>query len=145
MASLPSQPHTEAPAGTALGRSLQKLVSRVEAAVERLPIELVLGVYAALIIARFPLLVYDPRLWAEEGFVYFMHAVREPWLTALLSEHVSYYALWPNLSGVLATLVPSFFRRWSWPTAAPPCFRRSSTAPWPWPPSCSRSRPAKSG
>jgi hypothetical protein len=106
MASLPSQPHSEAPAGTALGRSLQKLVSRVEAAVERLPIELVLGVYAALIIARFPLLVYDPRLWAEEGFVYFMHAVREPWLTALLSEHVSYYALWPNLSGVLATLVP---------------------------------------
>jgi len=44
-----------------------------------------------------------PRLWAEEGIVYFSYASSHSWLSALLKPHLGYYSLFSNLAAVLAS------------------------------------------
>lgn len=61
---------------------------------------------AAAIVLRVPGLVLEPRFWAEEARVYFVHALSAGPLDALAAPHQGYYSLVPNLATWLATLVP---------------------------------------
>ncbi len=74
-----------------------------------------LGAVAPLLLAtgailatvyRLPELLADPRFWAEEGRVYFVHALGAPPLPALLAPHQGYYSLIPNAATWFATLIP---------------------------------------
>ena len=65
-------------------------------------------VTACVIMAlRAPLLLRQPRFWAEEGKVYFAYAYAADGIwRALLAPHQGYYHLFANLATVLALLVP---------------------------------------
>jgi hypothetical protein len=58
------------------------------------------------IYSRYPLFFLEPRFWAEEGSVYFAYAYSHPWYDSLLALHQGYYSLFPNVSAILANLVP---------------------------------------
>jgi hypothetical protein len=61
-----------------------------------------LVLYGLLISVRDPWLLLHGRVWAEEGTVYlYGAAANRPWV-ALFQPHLGYYALWPNLCGILA-------------------------------------------
>ena len=62
-----------------------------------------LVVVAAAMVLRAPLLLIEPRVWAEEGVVYMAHAVAVPWYQALISPHLGYYSLFNNVVFVIAT------------------------------------------
>jgi hypothetical protein len=66
----------------------------------------VLALAVLLILGRAPQLILAPRLWAEEGTIYFAYASGHPWFQALVHPHLGYFALWPNLATVLAAQVP---------------------------------------
>lgn len=57
-------------------------------------------------IFRLPEILLEPRFWAEEARVYFLHALTHPTLDGLTAPHQGYYSLVPNLAVWLATLVP---------------------------------------
>ena len=59
-----------------------------------------------IIISRAPSLLIEPRFWAEEGSVYFSYAYNHLWYKAILTSHLGYYALFPNLAAFWAQLVP---------------------------------------
>lgn len=44
-----------------------------------------------------------PRLWAEEGTIYFTYATSHGWLASLLKPHQGYYSLFSNFAGLLAS------------------------------------------
>lgn len=67
---------------------------------------LLLALAAATVVLRVPGLVVEPRFWAEEARVYFVHALGAGPIEALLAPHQGYYSLVPNLATWLATLVP---------------------------------------
>ncbi|MGB4890063.1 MAG: hypothetical protein WBP09_00170, partial [Propionicimonas sp.] len=46
------------------------------------------------------------QFWAEEGTVYFLTALTQPWHAALFAPHLGYYSLIANAATLLATLVP---------------------------------------
>jgi hypothetical protein len=70
-----------------------------------------LSLIAAAHIIRAPRLFVDPRFWAEEGTVWFQHAViYSPLSTLLFIFHESgYFNLFANLSAVLASVWASLF------------------------------------
>ncbi len=70
-----------------------------------LPLLLAAGAVLATVF-RLPELLSEPRFWAEEGRVYFLHALTHPILDALTAPHQGYYSLVPNLAAWLATRVP---------------------------------------
>jgi len=55
-----------------------------------------------LLTLRLPELFFEPRFWAEEGSIYFAHALRVGALDALASAHLGYYSLIPTLATTLA-------------------------------------------
>ena len=65
-------------------------------------------------VLRAPVLLFEPRFWAEEGTRYFSFAwaahARGDWWASLVnlptSISVGYYALWPNVASTLAAAVP---------------------------------------
>ncbi len=61
---------------------------------------------AALIVARAPALLTDPRFWAEEGRLRFAYAYAAPWYDALFATHAAHLSLFANAAAVLATAVP---------------------------------------
>jgi len=67
---------------------------------------LVLVAACALMALRAPLLLRQPRFWAEKGKVYYAYAYANPGWRALLAPHQGYYHLFANLATVLALLVP---------------------------------------
>jgi hypothetical protein len=68
---------------------------------------LVLVAACVVMALRAPLLLRQPRFWAEEGKVYFAYAYAADGLwRALLAPHQGYYHLFANLATVLALLVP---------------------------------------
>lgn len=54
---------------------------------------------------RAPVLLLEPRLWAEEGTKYFTLAYNEGFWKGFFAQHGGYYALIPNVATALATLV----------------------------------------
>lgn len=62
-------------------------------------------VYTALIALRYPWMLIHGRVWGEEGTVYLASAWSMGILKAILAPHQGYYALWPNLCGVLVAHV----------------------------------------
>lgn len=58
-----------------------------------------------IIYLRYPLFLLEPRFWAEEGKVYFAYAYNHPWYDALFAPHEGYYALFPNIAAIFASLV----------------------------------------
>lgn len=70
----------------------------------------VLLISAMIIYLRRPSFFLEPRLWAEEGVVYFSYAHAHVWYEALIKPHLGYFALWPNLaSTIAANLVPLIY------------------------------------
>lgn len=63
---------------------------------------LLLIVLGFLIFFREPGLFLDPRLWAEEGSLYFQYAYHHPWYESLFIPHLGYYSLFTNLASVIA-------------------------------------------
>lgn len=63
-----------------------------------------------VIILRFPLLLTQPRFWAEEGVFYFAKAYAlagsPAWHTAFFQVQRGYFSLWPNIA---TTLAANFF------------------------------------
>lgn len=70
-----------------------------------LPLVLAAGAVLATVY-RLPEILAEPRFWAEEARVYFVHALNVPTLDALIAPHQGYYSLVPNLATWLGTLVP---------------------------------------
>lgn len=60
----------------------------------------------AATVLRLPDVLVEPRFWAEEARVYFLHALTAPTWDALSAPHQGYYSLVPNFATWLATLVP---------------------------------------
>ncbi|MDZ4721262.1 MAG: hypothetical protein SH847_22610, partial [Roseiflexaceae bacterium] len=58
--------------------------------------------YALLIYAREPRLFYEPRLWAEEGLIYFSYAATHEWWRVILAPQLGYYAMFANFAALLA-------------------------------------------
>ncbi len=56
----------------------------------------------AAIVMRGTTFLQAPRLWAEEGPIYFQYAMTHPWWDALLKPHLGYYSLVSNLATVIA-------------------------------------------
>lgn len=67
---------------------------------------LILAAACGLMALRAPLLLQQPRFWAEEGKVYFSYAYANPIWKALLAPHQGYYHLFANVATLLALLVP---------------------------------------
>lgn len=63
---------------------------------------ILLAVYFCLVFLRAPYLLTHGRLWAEEGSVYLKSAWNSPLWSALIAPHLGYYALYPNLSTLVA-------------------------------------------
>lgn len=61
-----------------------------------------LGMYILLLAIRYPWLLVQGRVWAEEGPVYLRTAWSGPIGSALVAPHMGYLAVWPNFSALLA-------------------------------------------
>lgn len=57
-----------------------------------------------LVLVREPMLVIQPRFWAEEATVFLMTAMNSPFWEALIAPHQGYYSMLANLAGIMATL-----------------------------------------
>jgi hypothetical protein len=68
-------------------------------------------VATAIILLRMPVLLSEPRLWAEEGGRYYAVAYRyshgPQWYLSLLNVQRGYFALWPNLATTMAANLTS--------------------------------------
>ena len=64
-----------------------------------------LAIYSLLIALRSPWLLIHGRLWAEEGFIYFVAAWSGNVCLDLLAAHQGYYSLFPNAVSVLTARV----------------------------------------
>jgi hypothetical protein len=62
-----------------------------------------LAFVVAATLLRIPVYITDPRMWAEEGRVFFKYAVEHPWQEVLLKTQMEYYTLLPRLSTLAAT------------------------------------------
>ena len=65
-----------------------------------------------LMIWRQPELLLEPRLWAEEGHVYLVAALKHGWWSIFM-PHQGYYSLLPNLSAYVASLVKLEYAPWA--------------------------------
>ncbi len=63
-------------------------------------------VVVAAVVLRVPDLLLEPRFWAEEGSVFFSHALGAATDQALMAVHQGQFSLVPNLAAWLATRVP---------------------------------------
>ena len=68
----------------------------------------VLGAAGALIVARAPQLLVEPRLWAEEGVLFLAHAVRSSFAGGLVyvQRDAGYFNLPPSLATAIAAAAP---------------------------------------
>ncbi len=66
----------------------------------------ILALACALMAWRAPLLLRQPRIWAEEGQVYLAYAYAAPAWKALIAPHQGYYHLYANLATLVALLAP---------------------------------------
>jgi hypothetical protein len=62
--------------------------------------------FGLVIVFRDPALFLDPRFWAEEGALYFHHALVSPGLKDFLSPALGYYSLLVKIAVYLALSVP---------------------------------------
>lgn len=56
-----------------------------------------LATAATAIYVREPLFFKAPRIWAEEGAIYLLHALENPWLDSFFAPHLGYYSLFNKL------------------------------------------------
>lgn len=63
---------------------------------------LFLIVLGLLIYFREPGFFLSPRIWAEEGALYFQYAYQHSWSESLFASQLGYYSLFANLSAVIA-------------------------------------------
>jgi hypothetical protein len=66
----------------------------------------ILVLYAFILVVRAPWILFTGRIWAEEGTVYLKYAWTHPFFDALVSPHLGYYTLVPNVAGIVAAHVP---------------------------------------
>lgn len=67
----------------------------------------VFALVTLLVCLRAPVLLRHPRLWAEEGKLYFQSALDLPWSESLVRPFRGYYALYNNVAALAAArLVP---------------------------------------
>ena len=66
----------------------------------------ILAMACAVMAWRAPLLLRQPRIWAEEGTVYLAYAFANPAWKALVAPHQGYYHLYANLATLVALLAP---------------------------------------
>ena len=59
-----------------------------------------------VIYARLPVLIIEPRFWAEEGVNYFAYAYGHSWLENLFTPQYGYNTLYNSIATSLATLAP---------------------------------------
>lgn len=59
-------------------------------------------IIVAAIILRKPILLLEARFWAEEGSVFFTHAMNAPWYDVVLAPHQGYFSLFNNVVALLA-------------------------------------------
>lgn len=72
---------------------------------QRSQILLRVGLFSASILTIFlrrPDFFLEPRLWAEEGQIYFAYACTHPWYVSLFNIQLGYLALWPNIATTVA-------------------------------------------
>jgi hypothetical protein len=62
--------------------------------------------YAFVLVVRAPWVLFEGRVWAEEGTVYLQYAWTHSFLDALVSPHLGYYYLVANAAGIVAAHVP---------------------------------------
>jgi hypothetical protein len=62
--------------------------------------------FAGLAVIRIPEILSKGRFWAEEGQIFFVNALTEPWYKALFLSYGGYLNITANLAGVLAHLAP---------------------------------------
>jgi hypothetical protein len=67
---------------------------------------LALGLFALVLAARSPVVMFIGRFWAEEGTVYFQYAWTHSFLDALTAPHIGYYNFVANVAGIFAAQVP---------------------------------------
>ena len=72
----------------------------------KLTIPVVAVLFGLVIVFRDPLLLLDPRFWAEEGALYFHHALVSPGLKDFFSPALGYYSLVVKIAVYLALFVP---------------------------------------
>jgi hypothetical protein len=72
----------------------------------KLTIPLVAVLFSLVIVFRDPVLFLDPRFWAEEGALYFHHALVSPGLKDFFSPALGYYSLLVKIAVYLALFVP---------------------------------------
>lgn len=65
-----------------------------------------LGAGVAVCVARSPLAVLHPELYAEDGHVWFQDAYNQGWVAPLLVAHTGYLQTFPRLVAGLGLLVP---------------------------------------
>jgi len=67
---------------------------------------IVLAGSIGIIVWRAPSLFLEPRLWAEEGTLYFAYAYHfantPEWLNGLINIQLGYFSLWPNIASTVA-------------------------------------------
>ncbi|HZV83131.1 MAG TPA: hypothetical protein VFF53_13285 [Geobacteraceae bacterium] len=67
---------------------------------------LILFIVISLVAWRSPMLLLEPRFWAEDGAMYFATAYNDGVAAGLFSPHDGYYAFLPNLGGTIASFLP---------------------------------------
>jgi len=65
---------------------------------------IVFTLLCVLVIAREPMLMLQPRFWAEEATVYFYTAISAPFWEAVIAPHQGYYSFLANVAALLAKL-----------------------------------------
>ncbi len=63
---------------------------------------LIFGLYMLATMFRMPRVFFSGRLFAEEGTVFYSHAARTPWLSALFFSYAGYVNLGANVAAVVA-------------------------------------------
>ena len=65
-----------------------------------------LGLYTFVLVIRAPWILFQGRLWAEEGTFFLQYAWTHSFLDALIAPHAGYYNLVSNLAGIIGAHVP---------------------------------------
>lgn len=65
----------------------------------------ILLAYLAATYYRSPLVIRYPRFWAEDGSIYFLQALAQPWTDSILSRPLGYLSLPANLAGIISSSI----------------------------------------
>ena len=65
----------------------------------------ILLAYLAATYYRSPLVIRYPRFWAEDGSIYFLQALAQPWTDSILSRPLGYLSLPANIAGIISSSI----------------------------------------